>query len=275
MIESMLGSWSAALHLPDFLLRALLGGVGIALLAGPLGCFVVWRRMAYFGETLTHSAFLGVGLGLLLHVEPIIGVAAMGMVIALILARRHPADGLAEDTLLGLLAHSSLALGLVLLAFMEDVRVDLFAYLFGDILALRPAELGWIFLADALGLGLLAWMWTGLLALTVHEPLAAVEGRKVMALRLGFMLLLAVFVALAMKLVGILLTVSMLIIPAAAARRLARTPLQMALGAALVGMLASALGLAASMLYDTPAGPSMVVAAAALFVALRVLPARG
>ncbi|MEW5839247.1 MAG: metal ABC transporter permease [Pseudomonadota bacterium] len=261
--------------MPDFLLRALLGGVGIALLAGPLGCFVVWRRMAYFGETLTHSAFLGVGLGLLLHVEPIIGVAAMGMVIALILARRHPADGLAEDTLLGLLAHSSLALGLVLLAFMEDVRVDLFAYLFGDILALRPAELGWIFLADALGLGLLAWMWTGLLALTVHEPLAAVEGRKVMALRLGFMLLLAVFVALAMKLVGILLTVSMLIIPAAAARRLARTPLQMALGAALVGMLASALGLAASMLYDTPAGPSMVVAAAALFVALRVLPARG
>ena len=271
----MLESLAGVLGMPDFLLRALLGGVGVALLAGPLGCFVVWRRMAYFGETLTHSAFLGVGLGLLLHIDPIIGVGSMGAVIALILARRHPNEGLAEDTLLGLLAHSSLALGLVLLAFMEDVRVDLFAYLFGDILALRPQELLWIGVADVLGLLLLATMWQGLLALTVHEPLAAVEGRKVMALRLGFMLVLAVFVALAMKLVGILLTVSMLIIPAAAARRLARTPVQMAVGAVGVGALATGLGLAASMQWDTPAGPSMVVAAALLFVLLRGLPARG
>ena len=150
----MLESLAAFLGMPDFLLRALLGGVGVALLAGPLGCFVVWRRMAYFGETLTHSAFLGVGLGLLLHIDPIIGVGTMGAVIALILARRHPNEGLAEDTLLGLLAHSSLALGLVLLAFMEDVRVDLFAYLFGDILALRPQELLWIGVADVLGLEL-------------------------------------------------------------------------------------------------------------------------
>lgn len=275
MLESMLASLAHTLGMPDFLLRALLGGVGVALLAGPLGCFVVWRRMAYFGETLTHSAFLGVGLGLLLHIDPIIGVAVMGAVIAVILARRHPAEGLAEDTLLGLLAHSSLALGLVLLAFMEDVRVDLFAYLFGDILALSGMELVWIGLADVLGLLLLAGMWQGLLAMTVHESLAAVEGRRVMALRLGFMLVLAVFVALAMKLVGILLTVSMLIIPAAAARRLARTPLQMAVGAVLVGTLATGLGLAASMQWDTPAGPSMVVAAALLFLLLTAFPRRG
>lgn len=261
--------------LPDFLWYALLGGIGIALLSGPLGCFVVWRRMAYFGETLAHSSFLGVGLGLLLHLQPMFGVAAVGGVIAILLARRHPADGLAEDTLLGLLAHASLALGLVVLAFMEDVRVDLFAYLFGDILALRPEELVWIGLADVIGLALLAWLWQGLLSLTVHEELAAVEGRRVMALRLGFMLVLAMFVALAMKLVGILLTVSMLIIPAAAARRLARTPLQMAVGAAAVGVLAVVLGLTASLHYDTPAGPSMVVVAAALFLLLRGLPQRG
>ncbi|MFZ5535887.1 MAG: metal ABC transporter permease [Pseudomonadota bacterium] len=260
---------------PDFLGYALLGGVGVALLAGPLGCFVVWRRMAYFGETLAHSAFLGVGLGLLLHLEPMIGVSAVGAVIAIVLARRHPAEGLAEDTLLGLLAHASLALGLVVLAFMEEVRVDLFAYLFGDILALRPQELLWIAVADLLGLALLARLWQGLLSLTVHEELAAVEGRRVLALRLAFMLLLAGFVAVAMKLVGILLTVAMLIIPAAAARRLARTPVQMALGAAGIGALAVALGLVASLHYDTPAGPSIVVAAAGVFLALRLLPARG
>ncbi|MDM7322670.1 MAG: metal ABC transporter permease [Gammaproteobacteria bacterium] len=260
---------------PDFLVYALLGGVGVALLAGPLGCFVVWRRMAYFGETLAHSAFLGVGLGLLFHLEPMIGVAAVGTVIAIILARRHPAEGLAEDTLLGLLAHASLALGLVVLAFMEDIRVDLFAYLFGDILALRPEELLWIGVADLFGLALLAGLWQGLLSLTVHEELAAVEGRQVMVLRLAFMLVLAVFVALAMKLVGILLTISMLIIPAAAARRLARTPLQMAVGAAVIGALSVGLGLGASLRYDIPAGPSIVVAAAFLFIVLMAVPRRG
>ncbi|MCE1161840.1 MAG: metal ABC transporter permease [Thiomonas sp.] len=263
------------LGLPEFVWRALLGGVGVALLAGPLGCFVVWRRMAYFGETLAHSAFLGVGLGLLLHLDPVIGVLAVSVVVALILTRRQPAEGIAEDTLLGLLAHTSLALGLVVLAFMEDVRVDLFAYLFGDILALRPADLGWIALLDAAGLFVLAALWRGLLAMTVHEELAAVEGRRVKALQLAFMLLLAVFVALAMKLVGILLTVAMLIIPAAAARRLARTPLQMAMGAAVIGAAAVLLGLLASLHSDLPTGPAIVVAAALLFLMARALPQRG
>ncbi|MBS1198916.1 MAG: znuB [Proteobacteria bacterium] len=261
--------------IPDFLWRALLGGIGIALLAGPLGCFVVWRRMAYFGETLAHSSFLGVGLGLLLHLEPMIGVIAVATVIAVLLARRNPAEGLAEDTLLGLLSHASLALGLVVLASMENLRVDLFSYLFGDILALRPQELLWVALADVLGLGVLAKIWHDLLALTVHEELAAVEGRRILLLRLAFMLVLAVFVALAMKLVGILLAVAMLIIPAAGARRLARTPLQMALGAAAIGALSVGLGLAASLKLDTPAGPSIVVAAAGLFLLVRALPNRG
>lgn len=261
--------------MPDFLWRALLGGIGIALLAGPLGCFVVWRRMAYFGETLAHASFLGVGLGLLLHLEPMLGVIAVAATTAVLLARRNPTEGLAEDTLLGLLAHTSLALGLVLLAFMEHLRVDLFSYLFGDILALRTQELLWIVVADALGLTVLARIWYGLLALTVHEELAAVEGRRITALRLAFMLVLAVFVALAMKLVGILLAVALLIIPAAAARRLARTPLQMAFGAAVIGVLATILGLASSLRFDTPAGPSIVVVAAVLFLLVRALPRRG
>ena len=163
----------------------------------------------------------------------------------------------------------------MLVDFEEDLGVDLFSYLFGDILALRAADLGWILLIDVVGLSLLAWLWQGLLALTVHEELAAVEGRRVKWLQLAFMLVLAVFVALAMKLVGILLTVAMLIIPAAAARRLARTPVQMALGAAAIGAVAVLLGLLASLHSDLPSGPAMVVAAALLFLLLRVLPQRG
>jgi zinc transport system permease protein len=261
--------------LSDFVWRALLSGVGVALLAGPLGCFVVWRRMAYFGETLAHSAFLGVGLGLLLRLDPLIGVLAVSVVIAVVLARRNPAGGVGEDTLLGLLAHTSLALGLVVLAFMEDVRVDLFSYLFADILALRSVDLWWVALIDLVGLTVIAWLWQSLLALTVHEELAAVEGRRVKWLRLAFMLVLAVFVAQAMKLVGILLTVAMLIIPAAAARRLARTPLQIALGAVAVGAASVVFGMLASLHSDVRSGPAMVVAAAALFLLLRALPARG
>lgn len=261
--------------IPDFLLKALVGGLGVALLAGPLGCFVVWRRMAYFGETLAHAAFLGVGLGFWLHLAPMWGVAVIAVVIAIILAFRRPENGLAEDTLLGLLAHTSLALGLVVLAFMEDVRVDLFAYLFGDILALGTEDLLWIGLVDLIGVGLLYVLWPGLLAITVHEELAAVEGRQVLMLKMALMLLLAGFVAVAMKLVGILLTVSMLIIPVAAARRLARTPMQMALGAIGLGACAVMLGLWLSLQHDLPAGPAMVVAAAGLFLLLRLVPARG
>lgn len=256
---------------PDFLWRALLGGAGIALLAGPLGCFVVWRRMSYFGETLAHSSFLGVGLGLALHLEPMFGVVAIGACVAVLLARRHTSTALAEDTLLGLLAHTSLALGLVLLSTMESMRLDLFSYLFGDILALRSEELLWVALANGIGWTVLTKIWAGLLAVTVHEELAAVEGRRIDFLRLVLMLMLAMFVALAMKLVGILLAVALLIVPAAAARRLACTPLQMATGASVIGVLAVILGLTASLQWDTPTGPSIVVAAALLFLLIRAL----
>jgi len=258
-----LNQWS------DFLWYALAGGIGVVLLAGPLGCFVVWQRLAYFGETLAHGALLGVALAFLLDLSPTLGVAAVGVALAFLLARRSANEPLTEDTLLGFLAHTSLALGLVALAFLERVRVDLFAYLFGDILALRPEELLLLALIDLVGLVLVVRFWSGWVNLTLHEELAAVEGHPVARLRLVFLLTLALFVATAMKLVGILLTVALLVIPAAAARPLARTPAQMAIGAVLIGVVAVWLGLSASLAWDTPAGPSIVVAAALLFLLVR------
>ncbi len=256
-------------HWPDFLWYALAGGTGVVLLAGPLGCFVVWQRLAYFGETLAHGAFLGVALALLVDFSPSLGVAAVGSALAFLLARRSANEPLTEDTLLGLLAHTSLALGLVALAFLEGVRVDLFAYLFGDILALRPEELVLLALIDFIGVALIVRFWSGWVNLTLHEELAAVEGHPVAQLRLTFLLTLALLVATAMKLVGILLTIALLVIPPAAARPLARTPAQMAFGAVLIGVVAVWLGLSASLAWDTPAGPSIVVAAALLFLTVR------
>lgn len=258
----------------DFLVRALLAGVGVALLAGPLGSFVVWRRMAYFGDTLAHSALLGVTLGFLLDVSPMVGVVGVCVALALALVGLQERRTLATDTLLGILSHSALSLGLVVLAFLETLRVDLIAYLFGDILSVTVADLAWIAGGGAVALGGLAFLWRPLLAVTVDEDLARVEGLPVTALRLAFMLLIALVIAVSMKIVGILLITSLLIIPAATARRFATTPEGMAALASLLGAAAVGAGLWASLTWDLPAGPSVVVSALALFVASVAVPQR-
>ncbi|MBP2229902.1 zinc transport system permease protein [Azospirillum agricola] len=258
----------------DFVLRALAAGCGIAALAGPLGSFVVWRRMAYFGDTLSHSALLGVTLGFLLGVNPMIGVMAVCVALALALVALQRRRTLAADTLLGILSHGSLSLGLVALAFLETLRIDLMAYLFGDILSVTMTDLGWIYGGGVVALAGLALLWRRLLAVTVDEDLARVEGMPVDALRLAFMLLIALVIAVAMKVVGILLITSLLIIPAAAARRFARNPESMALLASVLGVVAVVGGLMASLNWDLPGGPSVVVAAAALFLIGSVVPMR-
>lgn len=249
-----------------FVWRALAAGVGVALVAAPLGCFVVWRRMAYFGDTLSHAALLGVALGVVLHLNPVPAVLIAALAAgALLVALQHHGE-FAADTILGILAHSTLALGVVVLGLVESVRVDLFSYLFGDILAVFGSDLYWIGGGVLLGLSALTLLWRPLLAVTVHADLARVEGVPVTLVRLAFVALLAIVVAVAMRIVGILLITSLLIIPPATARRFARTPVQMAVFAAGAAVIAVAGGLAASLTWDTPAGPSMVVASGLLFL---------
>lgn len=275
----------------DFLWRALLGGLGIAVVTGPLGCFIVWRRMAYFGDTLAHSALLGIALGFLLNLKLTVDfnffnfklntllmltVLIVCIAIALLLVIMQSQKRLATDTLLGILAHSALSLGLVALAFLqgEGLRIDLYAYLFGDLLAITRLDLYWIYGGGGLILLCLVLIWQSLLSLTVHEELAQVEGVPVAWVRLIFMLMVALVIAVAMKIVGILLITSMLIIPAAAARSFARTPEQMAVLASIIGGIAVAMGLYLSWHWDTPTGPSVVVAASLLFSLTFILPLR-
>lgn len=258
----------------DFLLRAMAGGIGVALVAGPLGAFVVWRRLAYFGDTLSHSALLGIAIGLAAGIEPELTTIAVCAGLAVVLVALQHQRYLAGDTLLGILAHSALSLGLVVVAFMPTLRLDLMTLLFGDILAVTESDLYWIWGGGAVALGLLALLWRKLLAITVHEELARVEGVNATLVRLGFMLLIALVIAVALKIVGILLITSLLIVPAAAARRFAATPEAMAILAALIGSLAVVMGLAGSLAWDTPTGPSIVVAAATLFAAGLLVPLR-
>ena len=250
----------------DFLLRALAAGLGLSVISGPLGVFVVWLRMAYFGDTLAHSALLGIALGLLLDVDLQLSVLLLALFIAAALLVLQQRSALASDTLLGILAHGSLAIGLVAISFRDDVRVDLLAYLFGDILAVSGRDVLWIWAGALLSLVALLSIWRPLLNLSVHAELAAVEGVKVARVKLTFMLLVALVIAVAIKLVGVLLITALLIIPAATAQRVSRGPEQMALIATLIGATAVILGLTASLLFDTPAGPSIVTAALVLFL---------
>lgn len=261
--------------LDDFLVRAMAAGLGVALVAGPLGCFVVWRRMAYVGDTMAHASLLGIALGLILGLDLGIGVLVVTATIALLLAAMQGQRQIGSDTMLGILAHGALSIGLVAVAFIETVRLDLMAYLFGDILAVSAVDLLWIWGGGAAVLAGLAVVWRPLLAATVDPDLAQAEGAAPGWTRVVFVLLIALTIAIAMKIVGVLLITALLIIPAAAARRGARSPEAMAVAASVLGTLAVAGGLALSAVADTPSGPSIVVAALALFAASLALPARG
>ena len=258
----------------DFLLRALAAGLGLSLISGPLGVFVVWLRMAYFGDTLAHSALLGIALGLLLEVNLQLSVLVLALFVAAALLGLQQRTRLATDTLLGILAHGSLAIGLVAISFQHDVRVDLLAYLFGDILAVGNTDVLWIWGGAVLSLLALVAIWRPLLNLSVHAELAAVDGVPVARIKLTFMLLVALVIAVAMKIVGVLLITALLIVPAASAQRFSRGPEQMALIATLFGALAVVAGLLASLLLDTPAGPSIVTAATILFLLSQLRRAR-
>ncbi|WP_024587955.1 zinc ABC transporter permease subunit ZnuB [Aliihoeflea sp. 2WW] len=252
--------------LDGFFTRALVAGIGLALTVGPLGCFIVWRRMAYFGDTMAHSALLGVALAFLFQINLMAGVFLVASLVSVALLLLQRRGALSTDALLGILSHSTLALGLVMVAFMSWVRVDLMGFLFGDILAVSRTDIALVYGGGAIILGLMAWLWKPLLAATVNEELAEAEGMAPERSRFIFMLLMALVIAIAMKVVGILLITSLLIIPAATARRFSTTPEQMAVLASFIGVVAVVGGLFGSLHFDTPSGPSIVVAALVLFL---------
>ncbi len=266
MITSTIITPRGSAMFDDFFLRAVVAGVGLALTTGPLGCFIIWRRMAYFGDTISHSALLGVALSLLFQLNLTLSVFAVAALVSILLLFLQRRQALSADALLGILSHATLAIGLVIVAFMSWVRIDLIAFLFGDILAVSRADIAMIWGGGLFVLAAIAWLWRPLLASTVNPELAEAEGLRPERAKLFFMLLMAVVIAIAMKIVGILLITALLIIPAATARRFAATPEMMAVFASLVGAVAVVGGLFGSLRYDTPSGPSIVVAALILFI---------
>ncbi|MGV0005383.1 MAG: metal ABC transporter permease [Candidatus Porifericomitaceae bacterium WSBS_2022_MAG_OTU9] len=247
-----------------FIVRAMAAGVGVALIAGPTGCFVVWRRMAYFGDSLAHSALLGIVLGLATGISANLGTIIVCSTFALLLTVLQHNKVLATDTLLGILAHSALATGMIAISLLEQ-NINIHSYLFGDILTVTTQELWWIYIGGAVVLAMLLLNWQSLVLMTIHEDTAMAEGVRIMAVNLMLMFMMAIMVAISIRIVGILFISAMLIIPAATARQLTRSPKTMAIAAAVLGIVAVLIGINGSLHLDMPSGPAIVATASILF----------
>ena len=252
--------------LDDFLVRALIAGIGIALDAGPLGCFVVWRRLSFFGDTLAHSALLGVLLSITFNINVSIRIFAVSSLVALLLLNFQKSTNLAGDSLLGLISHSSLAIGLVILGFLSFIRFDIMGVLFGDILSVNTNDILAVWIGGGLILIVLWYIWKPLFASTVNFELAEAEGMRPERVNAIFTILLAALIAISIKMVGVLLITGLLIIPTAMARNLSNNPKQMVILSIIGGLLSVFIGLYASLEINTASGPSIVTVALVLFI---------
>jgi zinc transport system permease protein len=255
----------------DFIVRAFAAGIGLAFITGPLGCFIVWRRLSYFGDTIAHTALLGVVIAYALDFNIIIAVFVVSCLLALSLLFLQRRTNLPDDALLGLLAHSVLAIGLVLLGILSFIRIDLMGLLFGDILSVNVTDLLFVWIGGGIVLIVLILIWRPLFAGTVNLELAKAEGLNPDLANAIFTLLIASVIAISIKIVGILLITGLLIIPASASRNLSSTPIQMAIISSIIGVASVVLGIQTSMIWNTPTGPTILTITLGVFI-LTLLP---
>lgn len=242
----------------EFLLYPAIAGITIALLAGPLGVFMIWRRIAFVGDTIAHSSLLGVSLALWWNWNPFAGVFLVAILIALLASQDDQGKVLGSDTILGLISHATLAGGIIVSTSLVPFRVDLLGYLYGDILSISPNELTLMVVVGVLLLSLLIYLWRQFLAVSLHRQLAAVAGINVKVINIMYLLSVAVAIGIGMRLVGILLITALLIVPAASGRFFSYSPEDMAIRASILGVVAVVAGLIASLLLDWPSGPTIV-----------------
>ena len=250
----------------DFFIRALIAGIGVSIVTGPMGCFVVWRRLAYFGDTIAHSGLLGVTLGYILGISMSFSVFFVASITALLLLFLQSNTKLTGDALLGLLAHSSLAIGLVVLAFLTTIRIDLMGLLFGDILSVSVNDIILVWGGGSIILLVLFFLWKSLFAATISHDLATAEGMNPKRANYIFTLLIAGIIAISIKMIGVLLITGLLLIPPAMARNFSMSPKQMLLFSIIGGVISVIIGLFGSLEFNSPSGPTIIVVSLVLFI---------
>ena len=247
-----------------FILRGILAGLAVAMISGLVGCFVVWRRMSYYGESIAHSSLLGVGLGILMGVGINLGIVFTCLLFGILFLWLQQSKLLSSDTLLGVLAHLALSIGIIVIS-MNRIKIDVHAFLFGDILTVTQNDLWGMYLAVLFVVIIICLNWSSLLLVTIDEDLAKAEGVNPLFINLLLTSILTIVVAVSIQIIGLLLITAMLIIPAATSRRLVNSPEMMAIVATLLGIISVILGIYLSVEIDAPSGPSIVVVSAVLF----------
>lgn len=255
----------------NFIHTAILAGSGVALLSGPLGSLIVWRRLSNFGDTLSHATLLGICFAILLNLNLYIGVMIISVLTAVLVVSLTQTGRFASDTVIGILSQTTLAFGLILATLLKGVRMDILSYLYGDILSINQMDLLWIYTVNLSALLLLILFWRPLLSITVHEELALVEGVNVNLFRWFFTILMSIVFAVAIKVMGVLLIAALLIIPASSARALSKTPEQMAILASLIGIISVIVGVEFSVYVDCPTGPAIVAVASITFLSIQLI----
>ncbi|MBX7146680.1 MAG: metal ABC transporter permease [Alphaproteobacteria bacterium] len=249
----------------SFILYALVAGIGVALLSGPLGCFLIWQRLAFFSDTLAHSALLGIGISLWFHLNPLWGIFLVTLIIAFLLTITRHKKILIHDGFLNLLSTTSLSLGLILISVNPGVQSNLMTYLFGDILTITFKDIILIYCMGGIFLTVIWIFWRPLLAVTVDPDLAVIHKIPIIKIRLLFMVMIAITIAVAIQIMGIILITALFIIPAMVARYFSSSPEKMVLLATLIGIFVVIGGLILSFYLDWPAAPSMVLMATTFF----------
>ena len=258
----------------DFIYRALLASFGVSVIAGSLGCFVIWKRLSYFSDSISHSALLGVALGLATGLGINFGLVLVGALFSILIVILQQKDFWSSDAVLGIFSHVSLSLGIVVLGFIGDQNTDYFSYLFGDILSITTSDIYWIFFVMFIVIFLLVVNWKKLLLLTLNEELAKAEGINKIFYELLFMLLIALAVSVSVQIVGVLLITSLLIIPPAIARLFSSSPVRMIISSIIVSVVSVLLGLYISMVFDVATGPAIVITLGALFFTGQLIPSK-
>jgi zinc transport system permease protein len=251
----------------NFIIYVLIAGAGLAVSASIIGCFVVWRKMAYFADSMSHSSLLGIAIGLFFAIDFNVAVLMVALLFAGFLLILEQKKIIANDSLLGVLSYGFLAVAVIIINSI-DLDIDLHSYLFGDILAIGLNDIYFIYSMLVVVLLFVVRYWHELILLTLNEDIARAEGVPVFLLKLVFMLILAFFVALSVQFVGALLIGAMLIIPVASARFVSKSALFMLGVSILINIISIISGVFLSMHFDTPTGPSIVAISAAIFVVL-------
>ena len=252
--------------LDDFLVRSILAGLMMVSIAAPMGCLMVWQRLAFLSDTLGHAAVLGVGIGLLLEVNPMFGVLAVVILIVFSLSQVANFNNALSETTLAIISHTGLAGGLILLGALPSNSVSLEAILFGDLLATTRSDLLMILVTTLILLVLLIRHWRPFVALSVSREIAQAEGISVRKEQFLMYMMIALLVAVLMKVMGVLLIAAMLVIPTTSARLLSQNPEQMVWFSAAFGILSLAGGITGSFQFDWQTGPSIVLSATIFLV---------